>query len=239
MRLANAVLCRHMAHHAYFLASPIEEGIERAQAFARETLSFASENSSDVIVLRYPFFSVADARSLLDIAARAPLSGDKKVVIIAASRIFHEAQNAVLKLFEEPPKGTTLILILPTEGVLLPTLRSRVILLNAPARELTEPIATTFLALPDAARRAYLEKLLERTKADKDETKQEARKEAFEFLQSLTRFYFARERAGTGAGDRHLLQELESFTRALHDRAVPLKQIFEHLAIVLPSMKTS
>ena len=44
--------------------------------------------------------------SVLDVAASAPFVGDYKVVIISASRAYHQAQNALLKLFEEPPEGT-------------------------------------------------------------------------------------------------------------------------------------
>ncbi|HWH07204.1 MAG TPA: hypothetical protein VNU47_01610 [Candidatus Paceibacterota bacterium] len=218
-----------MAHHAYFLASPIEEGIQAALQFAREQLSF--DETSDVTVLRYPFFSVDDARSLIDIASRAPQTGDSKVVILAAARIFHEAQNALLKLFEEPSPGTTLILILPSEGVLLPTLRSRLIALPSQSADVAS--ATAFLALSAEERRKYLDKLIERTKADKDQVKQEARKEALELMQALSRTYFYEGREG-GEVDRDLLEELESFTRALHDRSAPLKLISEHLLLVLP-----
>ena len=41
-----------------------------------------------------------------ELAAGAPFAGEHKVVIIAANRAYHEAQNALLKLFEEPPPGT-------------------------------------------------------------------------------------------------------------------------------------
>jgi len=46
--------------------------------------------------------------------------------VIAASFITHEAQNALLKLFEEPPVDTAFVLVVPPAFQLLPTLQSRI-----------------------------------------------------------------------------------------------------------------
>jgi DNA polymerase III, delta subunit len=45
----------------------------------------------------------------------------------------HHAANALLKFFEEPPRGVVLILTSATPGRLLPTIRSRVIELRFPS----------------------------------------------------------------------------------------------------------
>ena len=53
-------------------------------------------------------------------------SGGKKIAILdPATLINWSAQNALLKTLEEPPPQSVLILISPTAGGLLPTLRSR------------------------------------------------------------------------------------------------------------------
>src|SRR6185437_2978159 len=114
----------HMAHHAYFFAGDREAGIEAAVSYAETELGLPSVGNPDVLIERHGLFAVDDARRIAAKAELAPLSGDKKIIIIAASRIFHEAQNAMLKLFEEPPAGTTLALVIPSEGNLLYTLRS-------------------------------------------------------------------------------------------------------------------
>lgn len=52
-------------------------------------------------------------------------SGSKAVVILFADRLNINAQNSLLKMLEEPPPGTYLILVTDHPSALLPTIRSR------------------------------------------------------------------------------------------------------------------
>lgn len=76
---------------------------------------------------------VATVRTLVAKAALAPAMGRRKVFIVGdAERMVSQegadqAANAFLKLLEEPPADTTLILTSSEPGALLPTIRSRVV----------------------------------------------------------------------------------------------------------------
>ena len=76
---------------------------------------------------------VASVRALVHIAAFTPSMGSRKVFIAGdAERMVPQegaeaAANAFLKLLEEPPANTTLILTSSEPGALLPTIRSRVV----------------------------------------------------------------------------------------------------------------
>lgn len=216
--------------HAYYLTGDLESGIDSAHAFAKDSLGITPEQSQDLITLRYTTLSVDDARTLAAIEAQAPVAGDKKVIIIAAARLFGEAQNALLKLFEEPSPGSTLVLIIPSEGVLLPTLRSRLV----PLPTATQPHAKgrEFLALSKEERALYLAKLVERSKADKDSEKQGARRDMLVLAQDLTALL-------RHEGDRALLLDLTSFVEVLHSPSAPIKLIAEHLELVLPAGRHS
>lgn len=216
-----------MAHHAYLLTGSLEEGITRAHAFVEEVLGLSVSGNPDVTTLRYDFLSVEDARLLITIASQAPVAGGRRALIVSASRLYHEAQNALLKVFEEPSESTTLFLIVPSEAVLLPTLRSRVISLEDNSVTPLHP----FLLLSPEERSTYMNKLLDRTKADKDETKQAARREALELVQSILSNSY---QLPSGRERTQLLSDLLSFIESLHARSAPLKLIFEHLLLVLP-----
>ena len=75
---------------------------------------------------------VATVRVIVQIAARAPALGRRKVFVIGdAERMVPQesapdAANAFLKLLEEPPENTNIILTSSEPGALLPTIRSRV-----------------------------------------------------------------------------------------------------------------
>lgn len=72
-------------------------------------------------------FGVDDARKLTLNASRRAWGGNEHHFVIAAKSMTVEAQNALLKLFEEPPTATVFHLIVPRESMLLSTLRSRLI----------------------------------------------------------------------------------------------------------------
>ncbi|HIO20002.1 MAG TPA: AAA family ATPase [Phycisphaerales bacterium] len=60
------------------------------------------------------------------IAFKTPVLGKEKVFIIDEAELLDEAgQNALLKTLEEPPPGTTIILVTCREDLLLPTVVSR------------------------------------------------------------------------------------------------------------------
>ncbi len=93
---------------------------------------------------------VATVRSLVQRAAMAPAMGKRKIFIVGdAERMVPQegadmAANAFLKLLEEPPADTTIILTSSEPGALLPTIRSRVVAVRVPL-------------VPDAAIRAFVE----------------------------------------------------------------------------------
>ena len=81
---------------------------------------------------------VATVRSLVLRAAISPAMGNRKIFIIGdAERMVPQegadmAANAFLKLLEEPPADTTIILTSSEPGALLPTIRSRVVTVRVP-----------------------------------------------------------------------------------------------------------
>jgi DNA polymerase-3 subunit delta' len=93
---------------------------------------------------------VATVRSLVRIAAMSPAMGRRKIFIVGdAERMVPQegadmAANAFLKLLEEPPADTIIILTSSEPGALLPTIRSRVVSARVPL-------------VPDAAVRAFVE----------------------------------------------------------------------------------
>ncbi len=110
-------------YHAYVI-----EGEERAAL--RELEDFFSaggvvmRGNPDYHTATSEQFLIEDANKLMADAHLRSV-GEKKIFVHSFSFITHEAQNALLKLFEEPPHGTHFFLIVPTASLLLPTVRSR------------------------------------------------------------------------------------------------------------------
>lgn len=87
---------------------------------------YAPPSGSDAIF-------VATVRALVQFAAYSPSIAKRKVIVVGdAERMVpqegaDQAANAFLKLLEEPPADTTIILTSSEPGSLLPTIRSRVV----------------------------------------------------------------------------------------------------------------
>lgn len=216
--------------HAYVVAGDTEQGRETARSFAAKEFSLAHDHA-DYLELSYGQLSVEEARRIGELASSAAVEGEHRVLVIMAERFFHEAQNAFLKLFEEPPRGVTLILVVPSMGMLLPTLRSRLTILAAD-NHAREP--HPFVHATSAERAKLVEKLLMRSRSNSDDEKQAARAEAIRLIEDLTIATYAGMEEGS---ERALFaSDLARFTPILHERSAPLKMILEHVLITAPKL---
>ena len=218
-------------------------------------LGMKAKNNPDIVVLRYGLLSVEDARQVSELAAGKAFVSEYKVVIIAASRAYHEAQNALLKVFEEPPAGTYLFLIMPSLGGLLPTLRSRVQIFDMQTSDMRCPtfdvghrmsdmsdvpeIAEQFLKATKEKRSAMIKRLT----SGKDEgERRENRDEAIALVNGIEATVYsdgsqtAFNHDGSQAAFKYaeLLSDIAVLRGHLYDRSAPVKMILEHLSLVIP-----
>lgn len=103
----------------------------------------------------YDTLRIADVRQLIEDSARKPADSyatQAFVLVVDTMRI--ESQNALLKLFEEPPSGVVFHLVVRDCVGLLPTLRSRLEDRTSAETQDTSAIARDFFALPIADRLA-------------------------------------------------------------------------------------
>jgi DNA polymerase III delta prime subunit len=236
---------QHLRHHAFVIEAEAEEGIQVALGWVERELEMNVDASNpDVVVLRHGLFSVADARRVLEIAASVPFVSEH-VVIITASRAYHEAQNALLKLFEEPPPNTYIFFILPSLGGLLPTLRSRVQILNAsldlrgptsdvgPRRSYIPKEAEEFMKANKEKRSVIIKKL---TSGRDEEERRELRDEAIAIVNGIEAVAYAtvKNDGFTKPIITTLLSDIAILRSYLYDRSAPVKMIMEHLSLVLP-----
>lgn len=75
---------------------------------------------------------IDDAREL--IAESYIATKEAKYLLVCARSFRNEAQNALLKVIEEPPLGICIFLVTSSKSALLPTIRSRLALINLKSR---------------------------------------------------------------------------------------------------------
>ena len=230
-------------HHAYYIEDSVTNAGAYAEALrAREGFE---KNSAQYIVRAYDVFGIDEARAL-GAASSIKVGEGMTLFFISASSIPGEAQQALLKLFEEPQAGLVFVLLVP-HGTLLPTLRSRFleyphkadVAENAPLQK----EAKAFLADSYKARSEWLATFLKPARRDDGAGKDEdddLRAQARDFINALEAELYPRlgsistEKWEAKRDVREGLADIAHFRQYLSDRSPSLKMIFEHLAATLP-----
>ena len=108
-------------------------------------------------------FLIDDAR---EVQKESFLAENKEKIIIIMSKSFKtEAQNFLLKLFEEPPRNIKFLLVCPSKNLLLATIRSRFIIEKEKRKK--EPLPD--LSLKNFDLKSFFDFLQKNENIDKEE----------------------------------------------------------------------
>lgn len=164
-------------------------------------------------------FGIGEARGLLTRAYLSPANGVVQVLVTRTDFITHEAQNALLKLLEEPPSSTRLVFVVPKDFIALPTLSSR---LNEESEVLADGVENNlFKEFVESSYKNRIARIEESAKK-KDVSWQQ------EIKQGLTD-YLSKSSVKTES-----YKELELVVRLLMTRGASNKMLLEQAALCLP-----
>lgn len=198
-----------MTHHAYLY----EGSLSSFRALKEELHPYVAQ--------KFDRFSIDDARELIAMAA-LKLVGEA-TFLIAFSSTTTEAQQALLKLLEEPQPGASFVFVVP-HGILLPTVRSRMMEYVFESQKQNTSEAKKFLQANGKGRSDMIAALLK----DDEGVKERARDLVDALEAELSK----------GMQDPAVRRGLEDVAKVrdyLRDRSPSLKMLLEHLALSLPS----
>jgi hypothetical protein len=240
-----------MQHHAYIYEGSqdlLGELADNARVYFGFEASPPAGGNPDVHIEQWEKFGIDDSQKLKETAGLRSVSG-RELFVLGIASITSEAQQALLKLFEEPQEGSIFVLLMP-HGTLLPTLRSRIMkypeklqieklklpvqkVLGSPVSRLARPLgpdsfaqqASVFLSSTQKDRSDWIIKFLK----DEDSQKERVR----EFLQELE-IELAKKIKNKEA--RAGLEDIAKVRSYVADRSPSLKMLLEHLAVTLPTV---
>ncbi|HEY5383179.1 MAG TPA: hypothetical protein VIJ88_01350 [Candidatus Paceibacterota bacterium] len=222
-------------HHAYFYEGPLSLLGELA-VNARALFNFEGDNNPDVVVRSFPKFGIDDSQALRALASFKSTSG-RALFVVGTAFITSEAQQALLKLFEEPAPGSIFVLLVP-HGALIATLRSRMMTFPQLAGEprslgslapKLHTYAGKFLADAYKARSAAVTVLLK----DEEDAKERVRELLLDLEAELHGWLQKTN------GKKEYVEALEDIAQVrsyVGDRSPSLKMLLEHLAATLPQI---
>ena len=147
-------------HHAYALIGNADEILKELQNFFKKELQFQTVSNPDFWQGNYDVLDVDDSRALKELHQNRPTAGDKKIFVVSANFITEKAQNAMLKIFEEPRGDTHFFLILPNAFNLIPTLASRLMIIHHAGGDNSLINVKDFLKLSISERIEEIKKLM-------------------------------------------------------------------------------
>ena len=198
----------NMMHHALLCR------IDSVQDFVLSTVDEGVEFYDEYIGR----FGINDVRVLTEKAYSRPSEMTVQCLVTRTDFITLEAQNALLKIVEEPPVSTRFIFVLPSDFIILPTLASRLSNYQSTTHSdvKQDNVFSDFLSQSYSDRFAKIEKALK----EKD----------IEWQQRIKRglIRYIKQEA-----DKPRLSELEYIARLLLTRGASNKMLLDNLALVL------
>lgn len=215
-----------LSHHAYLIVGSDSIRADLVSILEKNHKIVARANP-DFFDKSYETFTIDNAREVKSFHGMKPVTEtSKKIFILVMNGATVEAQNALLKLLEEPAEYAHFFIIISSAHLLLPTVKSRVQIIETEDGEHgTELLqsAKKFVTSSKAKRLEEVKKLVDDIVKEK-KTKQDA----VDFLDSVQAVIYKEKGAKEG---KSALEAIEVARNYIHDRAPSVKMLLESVAL--------
>ena len=249
MKSLNLRINRNNLHHAYCILGDSTDVINELKAFFLKELDFPIVDNPDFWYGKFDVMDIEDGREIKNSHQNRPIKGDKKIFVVSANFITEKAQNAMLKLFEEPRGDTHFFLILPSLSNIIPTFRSRFFVIDA--NESNDSIINPkeFLQMSLGKRMDSVKKICENVSHEKSRDlvasdDEKSKIEIIKFINALeatlhadSRGLNVEQRGKMTQKDSDMFESIEMIRQYAGEQSPSLKMLLEHLALLLPLTK--
>lgn len=220
-------------HHAYAIVGDRTRGRAHVEALITDELGMTLAANPDIHFFETDTYAIDDAR-LLKADHYVKSLGARSIFVASFASITSEAQQSLLKVTEDPVPNVHFFFLMPSLQGILPTLRSRFLIVHVDADESAggktagaagASRAKKFLASTPPKRLEMVAKLIE----DKDKSA------VLDFLNELESLAPALVKEGKFA-EAKALGETIKLRGFLQSRAASLKMILEHISVTLPRL---
>jgi len=215
-------------HHAYLIEGG-ENAAEKLRAAIEEWFGMSLSGNPDFLYLAYESFGVDESRVLKETASRRPI-GERKAILLRTDTFTREAQNALLKLFEDPAPSTHFFIVTPYPRALLPTLLSRMEVFTLETEDENKESEEMTLA-----KKAMKSGVGERMQIAGVLHEEENKGRAIRFLEALSSLLSDEIRKKNNSAEiKHAFSAVSSAASYARDRGASLKTLLEYAVLSLP-----
>jgi len=213
-------------HHAYAFAGNSSSLIQSLETFFKDDLSFNIHGNPDYQKEEFVNFGVDDGHRIAEAHLKRAIAGDKKIFLISVSSFSHEAQNALLKMFEEPTENTHFFIIVPSFDILLPTLQSRLQTVKTEDKNMIDlNQGKLFFSSSIATRMKMVDGFIEEKNKHQSQL-------FLSVLESYAHTAFLKDNSSVSL--REFLEDIVKIRGYLRDRSPSVKILLEHVVHTAP-----
>jgi DNA polymerase III delta prime subunit len=228
--MLNLPLNNNILHHAYCILGNTDDVIKELEKFLLNEINFSTENNPDFWYEKYDIMDIEDGRNIKALHQNRPIAGDKKIFVVSANFITEKAQNAMLKLFEEPRGDTHFFLILPSLANIITTFSSRLFVVNADEINNSLINPNDFLKMDIGKRMETVKKICESVSDD-----EKSKIEIIKFTNLLE--LELKKRIKLSKENSKMFEELGKIRQYAGEQSPSLKILLEHFSLILPVLK--
>lgn len=220
-------------YHSYIIEGDPEVLAKELLGFL-ENSNYVTRKSLDVLCQNYESFTMGDSFYIKDWHSNDRVTEGKKICIIATKFINREAEQALLKIIEEPKENTHFFIIVPDASLLLDTIISRVHLVKVENSN-HDKFIKEVLSFINSSPKERLDMIAQIIKSNKDEDNSgQLRYYATSFVNELENIFYDKFKKDRSNKDLiFILEELHKSRDYLSTPGASVKMILEHLAVVI------
>jgi hypothetical protein len=171
------------------------------------------------LVYEFDKFLLEDAEHIFSKHIHKVGDDEMQIICIACNSTNIQTQNSLLKIFEEPPRGTYFFLLIPNKKIILPTILSRAQIFEYKREVEISKETKDFIKAPIAQRLEIIKKRIDEVKNEK-KTKQDL----IEFIEEIEKHVHKKK-------DMKLLKRILEIKEYIKDQGASVKQLLEYLAV--------
>lgn len=146
-------------HHAYLIEG-LREMVVPEILTVIKNLGIEVLNNPDFCQISIDSFKMDDALSLRQMGSERSFTTGKKFFVVSVNSFTLDAQQALLKIFEEPIENTHFFVVVPEVDALIKTLISRFYVIKNLDQNVDLKDAEKFVAMPKIKRIDFLKELM-------------------------------------------------------------------------------
>ncbi|HLP44192.1 MAG TPA: hypothetical protein VK145_02835 [Candidatus Nanoarchaeia archaeon] len=220
-----SAILENPSHHAYLIIGNIEANYETLRLTIRQQVAQGILEASDIWSRQFENLNIDDAREIKEVQSTKPI-GERRVVLFSLQTIQSEAQNSLLKLFEDPLSDTVSIVCAVNSEMFLPTVLSRFNIVHSGRDENDGQDKTISKFLSGSIKTRF--EIVESIVNEKDKVQAE------KFLNTLEQVLHEKS---IQKSNSQVFEDIFAARRFLRSRAPSLKMIFENLCGIVPVIK--